>query len=166
MPNGTGVSNIDLSRSPSHSLSPLRFHSALSLSFSSFPSLPPLHGARLRTTRGGVERGEGRKGSPGSPSQSPGAEDIHQSSKHTHMHPPTMRNFARTAALQPSNFTIFFFFHSILLRFRIGFASFYPLPIFLRKRTIPSLERKICISRCTWIRKDICFFLSSDTILR
>lgn len=131
VPNGTGVSNIDLSRSPSHSLSPLRFHSALSLSFSSFPSLPPLHGARLRTTRGGVERGEGRKGSPGSPSQSPGAEDIHQSSKHTHMHPPTMRNFARTAALQPSNFTIFFssipFFSdsaSASLRF-IRFQSFF-----------------------------------------
>lgn len=103
----------------------------LSLSFSSFPSLPPLHGARLRTTRGGVERGEGRKGSPGSPSQSPGAEDIHQSSKHTHMHPPTMRNFARTAALQPSNFTIFFssipFFSdsaSASLRF-IRFQSFF-----------------------------------------
>lgn len=102
-----------------------------SLSFSSFPSLPPLHGARLRTTRGGVERGEGRKGSPGSPSQSPGAEDIHQSSKHTHMHPPTMRNFARTAALQPSNFTIFFssipFFSdsaSASLRF-IRFQSFF-----------------------------------------
>lgn len=51
MPNGTGVSNIDLSRSPSHSLSPLRFHSALSLS----PRSPPSR----RCTELGCEQLEG-----------------------------------------------------------------------------------------------------------
>lgn len=156
MPNGTGVSNIDLSRSPSHSLSPLRFHSALSLFL-----LVPLPPAVARSSAANNSRGSGEgRGKEGftRKSQPKPRSGGHSPVEQTHAHAST--NDAKLCPdRSPPTFKFhhFFFFHSILLRFRIGFASFYPLPIFLRKRTIPSLEPKICISRCTWIRMDICF---------
>lgn len=132
------------------------FHtSTAALSFSSFPSLPPTtvaHSSNNSEGRGWEGGEAGRKGSPGSPSQSPGAEDIHQSNKHTHMHLPPIRNFARTAAPpQPSNFTIFLPFLLIPRRLR-GFTQLQ-----FRKYAILSSLREMCFSThvcsCEMLRK-------------
>lgn len=163
MPNGTGVSNIDLSRSPSHSLSPLRFHSALSLFL-----LVPLPPAVARSSAANNSRGSGEgRGKEGftRKSQPKPRSGGHSPVEQTHAHAPT--NDAKLCPdRSPPTFKFHhFFFHSSPIPHRLRFVlSASNLSSY--KRTIPSLERKMCISRCTWIRKDICFFLSSDTILR
>lgn len=77
---GTGVlSNIDLSRSPSHSLSLVQFHVPLSTRF--VLSVLPLSG-RDRAGRKGSDVRRGKRVAevilPGDPSRSSGEEDIHQ----------------------------------------------------------------------------------------
>lgn len=125
MPNGTGVSNIDLSRSPSHSLSPLRFHSALSLFL-----LVPLPPAVARSSAANNSRGSGEgRGKEGftRKSQPKPRSGGHSPVEQTHAHAPT-----NDAKLCPDRSPPTFKFHHFF------FLPFHSSPIPHRLRFVLS----------------------------